>query len=218
MTLFIREENQTILWDLINKDASFQTYFASSSQNVRQEWFRANIKQVYDSISEIITKEELLQINRKTLLLMKQNLSQIVPQNLDIPQKLNREGPVEEYKPFEVKKPEEIDFSEKIEDEKITNMSELIEKQRRMRELDYETNKVNILQDISMNDIEQIKISKNVSFDIEPKIELSDIINKLNSLDDKLNSLDDKLNSLDDKLSLIFENQKQNKIDINKDE
>ena len=211
MTLFIREENQTILWDLINKDASFQTYFASSSQNVRQEWFRANIKQVYDSISEIITKEELLQINRKTLLLMKQNLSQIVPQNLDIPQKLNREGPVEEYKPFEVKKPEEIDFSEKIEDEKITNMSELIEKQRRMRELDYETNKVNILQDISMNDIEQIKISKNVSFDIEPKIELSDIINKLNSLDDKLNSLDDKL-------SLIFENQKQNKIDINKDE
>jgi hypothetical protein len=211
MTLFIREENQTILWDLINKDSSFQTYFASSSQNVRQEWFRANIKQVYDSISEIITKEELLQINRKTLLLMKQNLSQIVPQNLDIPQNLNREGPVEEYKPFEVKKPEEIDFSEKIEDEKITNMSELIEKQRRMRELDYETNKVNILQDISMNDIEQIKISKNVSFDIEPKIELSDII-------DKLNSLDDKLNSLDDKLSLIFENQKQNKIDINKDE
>lgn len=205
MTLFIREENQTILWDLINKDSSFQTYFASSSQNVRQEWFRANIKQVYDSISEIITKEELLQINRKTLLLMKQNLSQIVPQNF------NREDPVEEYKPFEVKKPEEIDFSEKIEDEKITNMSELIEKQRRMRELDYETNKVNILQDISMNDIEQIKISKNVSFDIEPKIELSDIINKLNSLDDKLNSLDDKL-------SLIFENQKQNKIDINKDE
>jgi hypothetical protein len=211
MTLFIKEENQTILWDLINKDSSFQTYFASSSQNVRQEWFRANIKQVYDSISEIITKEELLQINRKTLLSMKQNLSHIVPQKLDIPQNFNREYPVEEYKPFEVKKPEEIDFSEKIEDEKITNMSELIENQRRMRELDYETNKVNILQDISMNDIEQIKISKNVSFDIEPKIELSDII-------DKLNSLDNKLNSLDNKLSLIFENQKQNKIDINKDE
>jgi hypothetical protein len=111
---------------------------------------------------------------------------------------------------FETQKPKAIDFSEKLDDDVITNMNELIENQRKMRELDLQqfapkTNdaiqniKVNILEDVPKEVIQPdvIKNSKHVHFDL-PEQQQQDMIksNEFLELKQKIENIDDKINQM----------------------
>jgi hypothetical protein len=109
---------------------------------------------------------------------------------------------------FEIQKPKAIDFSEKLDDDVITNMNELIENQRKMRELDLQqfspkpneavqNIKVNILEDVPKEVIQSqvLKTSKQVHFDLP---EEQDIIktNEILELKQKIENMDSKINEM----------------------
>jgi hypothetical protein len=145
MSLFISQENQTLLYEMINKTPEINSVFSSIEE--KNQWFRGIIAEYYQKMPQTITRETLLATNRQVLgymvgsirtLASKKSTSNnpVIPMNT-----LKRDNPPNldqvqnQYRSmFEVPKPKQIDFSEKIEDEVITNMDELIEQQKRMRE------------------------------------------------------------------------------------
>jgi len=137
MSLFISAENQNLLYDMIHKTPEINSVF--SNLDAKTEWFRGIIERHYRQMPASITREELKNANRQVLGYMVGSLRTLstttspinYPKNL-----LKREQTVEPpaYRSvFDTPKPTPIDFTEKIEDEVITNMNELIENQRRMR-------------------------------------------------------------------------------------
>ena len=132
---------------------------------------------------------------------------------------------------FEIQKPKPIDFSEKIDDEIITNMSELIEQQKKMRERELqeyapvsptihinpsENIKVNILEEISKDELQSTVINdKRVSFSIpldnnnnntieNNKMSNNNIVSISDSVND-YNDLKNKIQIIDNKLNTIFD-------------
>jgi hypothetical protein len=234
MTLFLSESNQTMLWELINKNQLFISLFGTSPQHLKQEWFKTSISAMYDSIQGAeLQKKELLDVNRRTLKMMIQRLQDMtISQNQRTvsneyykKEKINMnefETKQQEYNSMlELKKPEEIKFSETIDDEKITNMAELIENQRRLRELDYQNSvavnepKVNILQDISTNELDPIRVSKSVTFDL-PGSPIDNhntkIMEILMRLDENVARLDENVARLDEKISKLMETPEISKL------
>ena len=215
MSLFVDESNQNMLWELITKHQLFINAFSSSSLSVKQKWFKTNIQMMYDRIPQTINEKQLLEINRETLKMMTQKLHDILLFQKQIPNQTNKlnmndfENKQQEYQSLlEIKKPAEINFSETIDDEKITNMEELIENQRRLRELDYQNsipaneNKLNILQDISTNELEVVSNNnEHVGIKEKKHVRFSDsndeILEVLKRLDEKITKI----------YSKIFENE-----------
>jgi hypothetical protein len=68
MTLYVHPENQTLLWETINKSPLIQQAF-QNKYNEKTEWFRGIVKQVYSSIpvGKSLTRDELQQYNRNTI-------------------------------------------------------------------------------------------------------------------------------------------------------
>tara|TARA_A100001035_G_scaffold239927_1_gene205193 strand:+ start:452 stop:1048 length:597 start_codon:yes stop_codon:yes gene_type:complete len=167
MSLFISNENQEILWKVINNNP----YISEMDLSFKIEWFKQTIGIFFDEYKEKkINKEELKKINKdfieriakdvKYLIeleekererikememkLEKENekrnefvletiSERLAPQSEEINNKYNERQ--ENYnKLLEKNVPNEINFSEDINDNKITDMEELLEKERKQRE------------------------------------------------------------------------------------
>lgn len=138
MSLFISTENQQLLYGMIHKTPEINVFSNTEEKN---QWFRSIIERFARQLPATITRDKLKEVNREVLGFMINSLRSQKPvvRSPQIPEQrlLKREQPLEprEYTTFyDLPKPKVIDFSEKIEDPVITNMEELIEQQKRMRE------------------------------------------------------------------------------------
>ena len=140
MSLFISTENQQLLYGMIHKTPEINVFSIVEDKN---QWFRSIIERFSTQLPPTITRDRLKEVNREVLSFMMTSLRSLSNQkNVPVPppppqRLLKREQPIEprEYTTFyDLPKPKIIDFSEKIEDPVITNMEELIEQQKRMRE------------------------------------------------------------------------------------
>jgi hypothetical protein len=141
MSLFISTENQNLLYGMIHKTPEINVFSIVEDKN---QWFRSIIERFSTQLPPAITRDKLKEVNREVLSFMMNSLRSlsnnqkaVVPPQMPEQRLLKREQPIEprEYTTFyDLPKPKIIDFSEKIEDPVITNMEELIEQQKRMRE------------------------------------------------------------------------------------
>lgn len=206
MSLFISQENQNLLYDMIHKTPEIHTVF--STLDSKNEWFRGIIERHYRQMPKTINRDELKNINRQVLGYMVGSLralsmnpqpptmttnTQVMPTNL-----LKREQKLEPpaYMPvFDNPKPTPIDFSEKLEDDVITNMDELIEQQRRLRERDLQeytppnpvsqdTPKIMISHDLPKEVLQPIE--KRVQFDLPLITEIEKMKDKMENIENKL--------------------------------
>jgi hypothetical protein len=166
MSLYIHEENQELLWNIINKNPQIQQYFLSYPPNIKENWFKQIILSFYEQNRNIIvSQEQLLDINKNTILYMindiKRNIQYKEEQKKQQGFQTDQTKNTEYLKPYSVtenkedkfkeqfqqyqnnynsmfdkKLPESVDFREKINDPQISNMDELI--QRHLRERDEE--------------------------------------------------------------------------------
>jgi len=164
MSIYISQENQTLLWEMIHKMPILNKVF--SSQQEKENWFKLIIQTFYTNLNPTISREDLKQVNRDTLAAVMDDLrkrSEKMDANTMIStsytpsfsennsiniMNTNKENPMKNEKNpnnfenlktqynslFEQQKPKEIDFKEKMEDDIITNMDELIEQHKRIRE------------------------------------------------------------------------------------
>lgn len=237
MALFIQPENQNILWEMVNKLPLCNTVFpiSGNGSQFKEQWFREMIQECYYSIPQNITRNDLYKINRDVLSRMMKSLVSLSSKNTaniiehgnnradnrgNNRVELNKQSDfVSQYNSmFEIQKPKPIDFSEKIDDDVITNMSELIENQRKMRELEIQefssvikpvdslqNNKINIniLEDVPIQsqiilaDKIQSVDKKHVRFDL-----LENDSKEVSTKDFK--ELSRKIENIDDKITSIF--------------
>jgi hypothetical protein len=240
MALFIQPENQNILWEMVNKIPLCNTVFpiSGNGSQLKEQWFREIIQECYYSIPQNITRNDLYKINRDVLSRMMKNLVSLSSKNTAnmIDNRLDNNGNnrgnnrgelnkqsdfVSQYNSmFEIQKPKPIDFSEKLDDDVITNMSELIEKQRKMRELEIQEFST-VIKPVPVDSLENNKININILEDvpIQSQIIVSDQIqsvekkhvrfdlleNDSNEVSTKdFKELSRKIENLDDKITSIF--------------
>jgi hypothetical protein len=214
MTLFISKENQNLLYEMINKTPEINTVFSSVDEKNR--WFRRTIESQYEMLPQNITREILLATNRKVLSSMVEQLrvAQANKPSINVTVgnpvgTLKRENPPNieqiqsQYKSmFEVPKPQTIDFSEKLDDDVITNMAELIENQKKMRERELQEYspppptqnniKINILEDIPKDSIKSIperRVQFNVPEETPSTSFTEEITKRIDRLEDKMDQL-----------------------------
>ena len=212
MSLYIEEKNQTLLWNLMNKNPLLSTIFPNISQ--KTEWFKTILSKIYSTLPPTISNEILLNKNKETLAIMlndlksRMNQSPIYTRNQKEPISINNQFE-ERQKEYEsmMKKPtvEEISFKEESTDGVIKNMEELIQKQLREREQDLQRisqqyqNKpdtksiLDIKESIQTDEIqiEDIPIEKKkVSWGIDSVIETDNtILEKIEELSKKYDEL-----------------------------
>ena len=141
MSLFISTENQQLIYGMIHKTPEINVFKNTEDKN---QWFRSIIEQFSTQLPPTITRDKLKEVNREVLSFMMNSLRSLsnqrnttTPPSIPPQRLLKREQSLEprEYTTFyDLPKPKIIDFSEKIEDPIITNMEELIEQQKKMRE------------------------------------------------------------------------------------
>lgn len=147
MSSFITPSNQEMLWRTILKNSLFTQTLTPEQQPI---WFREIIGNFYsETINKNLNNVELLELNKNTLRYMvhklKQNISQPAinePINDRLqPQSSSYQGDYDKlqnnYNNIHKRDvPLSPNFKEHIDDEKITNMDELLKKQLSDRELD----------------------------------------------------------------------------------
>jgi len=225
MALFIAQENQELLYEMIHKTPQFYKIFPKDSPiEEKNQWFRTVIETFYRQINTTtISRDELKLLNRNVLSYMINLLQdKISSMNQPITQPrfnvLKKEHAPEytskeaQYRSlFDTPKPKAIDFSEKIDDEVITNMDELIENHKKMREqelkqfaplpISYEissTDKSNvdlkILQEVPKEVLQPTIIKeKRVQFDLPSDV---NIYKEIENINIKIKTMSDKLNEL----------------------
>ena len=230
MSLYIEEKNQTLLWNLINKNPLLSTTFPIISQ--KTEWFKTILSKIYSTLPPTISNETLLIKNKETLSLMindlksKMNQQPIYTRNQKEPITINNQFE-ERQKEYEsmMKKPavEEVSFKEESTDGVIKNMDELIQKQLREREEDLQRiskqyqnipdNKPILdiketipTDDIQIEDIEMEK--KKVSWGTNSVIE-TDKYNILEKLEELTKKYDDLLKYLDKRIPNFINDYKE---------
>ena len=155
MSLYINKSNQELLWNTVQKLKAIEKI------DNKEKWFRSVIEVFHNKYGNIHDFELLRKINLETIqyMLESQNLynHELPYLNNDLhikhpiilskeeekmkTQELYNLAFQEKQKQFELfhSKPPlpELDFTEKLDDEPISNMEELIEKQRKERAEDY---------------------------------------------------------------------------------
>lgn len=228
MTLYISTENQHLLYEMIHKNATIHQVFGSQTE-LKNTWFRSVIQSFYNELSQNITKEELKTINRRTLLYMIQSLKEKIDTKTAQPSTpisnhenyntLKREQPVHfetiqnKYNSeFNIPKPTTIDFTEKIEDTVITNMEELIETHKKIREKELQeytsineaenATRVKILHELPEDELRPTVIrEKKVQFNIPP--EPTYLLNEIEMIKTKLENIN---NTLMEIMELVKQN------------
>ena len=223
MSLFISPENQEMLWKTIQKNPLFSNVLTPEQQPL---WFREIIGNFYTDNKKILSNIELLELNKNTLRYMVHNLKE-KNNNIDgnrfnnpINEPINdRIEPKSSSYQNEFEKlqndyntmhrrvvPREPNFKEEINDEKISNMDDLIQQQLKERELDVipkpqvhvvnqdvngePTN--NIVMDITnkrlINNPEQTKVIEDSEIDVL-KQQIGELLKKTNVLENELEIL-----------------------------
>ena len=188
---YIHPENQKLLWNTIQKTPIFNNLGSQQTQ-----WFKSVIQRFYEeypNAAKINTKDELQNINRATISFMVNNLKELVQPIQPVSQysETNRENALpsntgsnermayyndqfnnrqKEYESMNAKPlpPTNNIVDEKISDDAITNMDELIRQQIEQRELElkmYAQAPLSQMPKIAINEeiptIEHIVLSKN---------------------------------------------------------
>jgi len=214
MSLFISTENQNILYEMIHKTPEIQKVFSTLDEKNR--WFREIIEYFFKQLPSMIDKEMLKKVNRDTLGYMVNSLKTISNTKINniVKEKpitlLKKEQPIEskQYTSFfDIPKPKVIDFSEQLNDEVITNMDELIEQQKQMRERELqeyapkpESIKISILEDLPKTVIQD----KHVHFEVE---QIPNTDNKTNyNVSQEFNNLLvlERVNNIETKIDLLM--------------
>jgi len=195
MTLFISQENQELLYEMIHKTPEIHSVFVNLEE--KNQWFRSIIESHYVVLPPSITRESLKHINRNVLGYMVSSLRKLSEQHAIVPIQeprhlLKREQVLEvkERDMFEVPKPKPIDFSEKIEDDVITNMDELIEEQRRMRQLELQEYAppppLPVVAVTAQNVSEDVTKEKRVRFAAGDDDNIKELSKKIDAMDQKI--------------------------------
>ena len=138
MTLFIRNDNIKIIWDVVLMCPLFNELF--TTEQSKKEWFNQRISKVEKQLGKNISIGDLRSINRDTIKLIMSDLKEhyllvntdiasrpkpmIIGSDTDTPY-MRRQNEYEKMKSVYV--PTQIDFRLCEVDQPITNMSELIE-------------------------------------------------------------------------------------------
>jgi len=154
---YITVENQTLLWKTIQRSPQFVNNTVSIN---REQWFSSIIKQFYEKMgSPKITVAELKALNQQTIAYMVADLKRIesmhiIPPTSPPPTSINQlsfETPQSRMSMYNDQfnarqqeyanmgkppAPPIANFGEKVEDEAITNMDELLQQQIKQREYD----------------------------------------------------------------------------------
>jgi len=154
---YITVENQTLLWKTIQRSPQFVNNTVAIN---REQWFSSIIKQFYENIkSPKMTVAELKSLNQQTISYMVGDLKRIesmykpppisapsqpsTPMNFETPQSrmsmYNDQFNARQQEYANMGKPPAppiANFSEKVEDDAITNMDELLQQQIKQREYD----------------------------------------------------------------------------------
>jgi len=154
---YITVENQTLLWKTIQRSPQFVNNTVAIN---REQWFSSIIKQFYENIkSPKMTVAELKSLNQQTIAYMVGDLKRIesmytqppisapsqpsTPMNFETPQSrmsmYNDQFNARQQEYANMGKPPAppiANFSEKVEDDAITNMDELLQQQIKQREYD----------------------------------------------------------------------------------
>lgn len=203
MSLFINNENQNLLWNIINKTDVFKHVFYSGSPNNPNIWFR-NIIQKFYSEYPFIQKNDLNDLNKKVISFMIGILNQQgIESQGSHPQLLIQENPMqksdvfnrqfmERQKEYETllskPTPPKPEFIDNIKDEAISNMDELLLKQKLIRDQDITAllppqNKNVVISE--NNEIETLKIK--VARIEEELMKFSEILQNLQELNSSRN-------------------------------
>lgn len=227
-SLYIHPENQTLLWNIIQKSSAFNNLGPN-----QRSWFKNIIQMFYDRPHD--ANVTVQQLNRATITYMVDALKPNDPGSpknepmayLELP---NRAVAVtsafdQRQKQYEtmLQKPAapEIDFREKIEDEAISNMDELIEQHKKQRETELaqyssvpvpSQNKIKILDNISPGSPTS---EKNVRFspiieNIEanqPRLELA---TELTEIKQSIQTLQEQMAAINENLKLLLSNRESN--------
>jgi hypothetical protein len=159
MSSFIAASNQEMLWRTIQKNSLFGQTLTQEQQPI---WFREIIGNFYsETTNKNLTNNLLLELNKNTLRYMVHNLKQYASQSSQTsqtsqtshasmeepindrlqPQSSSYQGDYDKlqsnYNNMHQRiVPKEPDFKEKFDNEKITNMDELLQQQLKDRELE----------------------------------------------------------------------------------
>lgn len=174
MALYIHPENQKLLWTTIQKNPKFQQLPFS-----KEEWFSNIIKSFYEKVQyKVLSQPELMQLNRQTISYMMEDIQLHLSERPKFTEskKMVNEFSLrqQEYETaLKPKIPPVADFSEKISDDTIQNMDELIQLQIRQR--DYDVEKAKELMPpppspVISNPLPNVDIVKKIS-DLEEKID-----------------------------------------------
>jgi nitrate reductase cytochrome c-type subunit len=156
MALYVSAQNQKLLWEVLHKNELVHRVFSGqSNQRQKEEWFKSVVQLFYEQNKyRNITKHDLNEVNRETLIYMTNKMREhLTPKqapltntnNISTPPIIpdNREdffnkqftARQKEYEQMNEKKvPETIDFGDKLEDQPISNMEDLIKQHMQMRE------------------------------------------------------------------------------------
>jgi hypothetical protein len=199
MNLYIHPDNQTLLWNTINKSIDFINHHATFSE--KEVWFQSIIKQFYINNINNSNNKSLFDLNRETIKCMVDQLKNQTNSNQtttrineindinDINTKIienpdnkkhqQQQSFIElqqEYEKMLSKNaPKSIDFTEKIEDEPITNMNELLEIYKKERE----SRIINIIGEQEPNIINENPKKIEINITREELNELKNILIKL---------------------------------------
>lgn len=82
MSLYILTENQTLIWETMNKIPQFQE-FGNADKGGQQKWFQHIIEQFYESNKfKLLSVQDLQQLNRETLGYMIRELKTMKPKKV----------------------------------------------------------------------------------------------------------------------------------------
>jgi hypothetical protein len=194
MSTFISYNNQTILWNTIQKVPLLQQKIQKEYQ---ANWFRQIIEDIYTQNQyRNLNVQELNELNKQTISYMinslkksnNENNQTTSIENLDY-QDTNTEFSKRE-KEYEIlknntKMNEKPNFNQTIEDKAIDNMDELLYNQQIQRDLD--------LQAVEIKDLQK---PKNVTWDENLEDSMQPIINRMTKLENIVENLTGIINKL----------------------
>ena len=131
MNFFVKYENQTLLWNTINRYPLFENFKIG---NEKEKWFQQIIEQTY--INKQNQHKTLQELNRETIA----NMIQILKTETEntnkkcLENKTFNEIQTDYNKMLSKTIPKEIDFKEKITDEPIHDINDSLEKIKKERE------------------------------------------------------------------------------------
>jgi hypothetical protein len=187
MAIYIHPENQKLLWNTIQKNAKFHQLPFS-----KEDWFSNTIKSFYERVQyKNLTHQELMNLNRQTIAYMMEDIQLHLSERPKFTEskKMVNEFSVrqQEYEnALKPKIPPVADFSEKISDDTIQNMDELLQQQIRQRDYDVEKAK----------ELLPPPPPHSSSTSSTPPPPADDIIKRINNVEEKIDQLHEKMEKL----------------------